>query len=138
MRHSLAALAALVALLGAAAPPARPQERAAAPHLVVEPASFDFGKVRPAQRVAKEFRLRNGGSVPLRIESVTSTCQCTVAPLDQAHRNLAPGESTPLRVTMTTTAEPGPMTQTVAIMLAGEKEPGAQLAVRATVVGRRR
>jgi hypothetical protein len=134
---SLVALAAVLALFAAVAQ-TQPQDQGAAPRLVVEPKSFDFGKVRPSQRVAKEFRLRNGGSVPLRIASVTSTCQCTVAPLDERHRDLAPGESTPLRVTMTTAAEPGPMAQTVDIMLAGEKEPGAQIALRATVVGRRR
>lgn len=105
-----------------------------ATRLVVDPPSFDFGRVRPSQRVSKEFRLRNAGDSALRIDSVSSTCSCTVAPLAEDSRNLDPGASVPLRVTLTTTAEPGPMAQTVDVRVGDAKGPVTQIRLLARVV----
>lgn len=110
----------------------------AATRLVVDPPSFDFGRVRPSQRVSKEFRLRNAGDSALRIDSVSSTCSCAVAPLADDARSLEPGASVPLRVTLTTTAEPGPMAQTVDVRVGDPKGPVTQIRLLATVVGKKR
>ena len=43
------------------------------------PPSFDFGKVLPDKTLQKSSSIRNFGSADLVIESVSTTCGCTVA-----------------------------------------------------------
>lgn len=51
----------------------------AAPNLVVELPTFDFGEVPQGQTVRHSFSFNNDGDEPLLIEKVHSSCGCTAA-----------------------------------------------------------
>jgi hypothetical protein len=120
----------LAAVLGADAPAPPP----AAPRIVVEPTSFDFGAVKAARVVQKEFLVRNHGRALLLIESVTSSCGCTAALTES--KTVKPGGSTPLRVTLTAPAEQGRLLKSVLIKSNDPARPSVEVKVEALVVGR--
>jgi hypothetical protein len=103
------------------------------PRLETEPERFDFGEVLPGRSLTKEFSLRNVGDAPLVIEKLASSCACTVALLDEAKQRLAPGRSTPLRVTLRTPAAPGRVRETVSVTSNDPAQPVVQLEVAAEV-----
>jgi hypothetical protein len=122
------ALLAMAALLGAAgaeekAPPA--------PRIRVEPESFDFGKALPGKVLRKEFALRNFGDAPLLIEGVSTTCGCTAALADE--RQLPPGGSTALRVSLETRKYSGRVERQVLVRSNDPKAPLLTVTVSATV-----
>jgi len=115
MRRRVLALLAwtlLPALAAADAPPASPSP-AAAPRIVVEPASFDFGTVKPSGVVQREFVLRNIGRADLVIDSIVSSCGCAAVLSDT--QTLKPGARTPLRVRLTAPAEEGRLRKSILI-----------------------
>jgi hypothetical protein len=79
----------------------------------VEPAFFDFGSALPQKTLTKEFSLRNFGSADLVIESVSTTCGCTVGQLGT--RTIKPGISVPLRVSLETRSYSGALQRAVLI-----------------------
>ena len=102
----------------AAAPAAAPAAPAAGPRLVVEPASWDFGKVVSStgerlRDVSKEFTLRNSGSEDLVIESVTTTCGCTL--VGEYDKVVKPGRSTALQVKINLPKLEGPIEKAVLV-----------------------
>ncbi len=125
----------LAAALGQAAAPApagQPAAKAApAPLIRVEPAEFDFGKALPGRTLKKEFTLRNAGEAPLVVEGVSTTCGCTAA-IAGANR-LAPGQSTPLTVTLETREYRGLVARRVLVRSNDPKTPLVEVKVRATV-----
>jgi uncharacterized protein DUF1573 len=108
----LVALALVPTLLRADAPAASPSP--AAPRIVVEPASFDFGTIKPGGVVQREFVLRNIGRADLVIEEIVSSCNCT-AILEETPQTLKPGARTPMRVRLTAPAEAGKLQKSVLI-----------------------
>ena len=136
MRRLVLAAALLATALpapgGGDAPAASP--RPAAPRIVVEPASFDFGTVRATRSVQKEFLVRNHGKGALVIESVTTDCGCTAALTDST--TVKPGASTPLRVTLTAPETPGRVVKTVLIGSNDPARPRLTVEVAADVVTR--
>ncbi|HEY7515650.1 MAG TPA: DUF1573 domain-containing protein [Vicinamibacteria bacterium] len=105
-----------VALLAALAPASAQEskkEDAAGPRLVVQPASFDFGKAVQNKTLNKEFSIRNFGSADLVIENVSTTCGCTAALL--ADKVIKPGSTSPLRVSLETRTYSGKVERTVLI-----------------------
>lgn len=86
---------------------------AAAPRIVVEPASFNFGTVKAGRVVQKEFVVRNHGRAELLIDSLVSSCGCTAALTES--KTVKPGGSTPLRVTLTAPAKEGRLLKSVLI-----------------------
>jgi hypothetical protein len=130
-----AGLVAVLALLAAArAGAGAPALPAAAPRIVVEPASFDFGTVRPAGEVQKEFLIRNHGRAELVIASISTTCGCTAAMSET--RTVKPGGSTALRVTLTAPGEPGKIRKSVLIKSNDPARPSLEVKIAATVAGR--
>ena len=127
----LALLALAVAARAGADAPALP---ANAPRIVVEPASFDFGTVRPAGEVQKEFLIRNHGRAELVIASISTTCGCTAA-LSES-KTVKPGGSTALRVTLTAPPEPGKIRKSVLIKSNDPARPSLEVKIVATVEGR--
>lgn len=107
---------------------------AGAPRISVDPRSFDFGRVRPGRDLWKEFRVANGGSAVLSIESVSTSCQCTTAPIADADRNVAPGKSISLRVRLVTPEEAGPVRQSVRIRSNDPERRDVEIEIRARVV----
>ena len=115
----------LAALLLAPAPPR-------VPRVAVEPASFDFGHLRPGHRVHRQFVVKNFGAADLEIASVTTTCGCTAALLDR--KTIKPGRSATLRVTFDTRDDRGEVTRSVLIESNDPARPKLELKLEATVV----
>jgi hypothetical protein len=93
--------------------PRRGGPTANGPRISVEPASFDFGKVLPGKDLEKEFRIRNFGSEELVVESVVTTCGCTVA--KGYAKTIKPGATTPLLVTLRPNVSAGRFERSVLI-----------------------
>ena len=91
----------------------KPSATAAEARIAVEPVSFDFGSALQNKTLTKEFVVRNFGSTDLVIESVSTTCGCTVGQLDT--RRIKPGMSVPLRVSLETRTYSGPLRRAVLI-----------------------
>ena len=91
----------------------KPATSPSGPRIAVEPVSFDFGAALPNKTLSKEFLIRNFGGGDLVIESVSTTCGCTVGQLDT--RTLKPGMAVPLRVSLETRAYSGALQRAVLI-----------------------
>jgi Protein of unknown function (DUF1573) len=126
-------LAVALALLSA---PSLRADGSAGARLAVEPASFDFGNVRPEKTLLKELILRNVGDVELVIKKVSTTCNCTVA--GSYLERLAPGASTTLRIQFRTPPAAGRTEQTVTIESNDPVRPKVEVKVSATVVAPRK
>ena len=120
----LALLAILPALAGAEQ----------APRIAVEPDQFDFGAVRQHSRVSKPFRIRNFGSRPLSIERISASCGCSAWQLEEGE--IAPGQSTELRVSLDTRDDVGRVERTVLIESNDPERPKLLIRLYATVVER--
>jgi hypothetical protein len=134
---TLAALALIVAAASsgwaiAADSPAAMPSPAAAPRIVVEPMSFEFGAVRAGRAVQKEFLVRNHGRTDLVIHKVVSSCGCTAALTDS--QTVKPGGSTPLRVTFTAPEEPGRLQKSVLLQSNDPVRPSLEVKIEATIV----
>jgi hypothetical protein len=138
-RFALAALAGAALATGTApraypdAPAPQPRATAAAaPRIVVEPAGFDFGRVRATKAAEKEFLVRNHGRAELVIQSVVSSCGCTGVITEAM--TVKPGGSTTLRVTFTAPDTPGRLSKSVVIQSNDPARPSLDLKIEATVV----
>jgi hypothetical protein len=127
--------ACLALLLPLLVVPAHAEEKKAetkGPHIVVEPASFDFGKAVQNQTLAKQFSVRNYGNEDLVIENVSTTCGCTAALLDE--KTVKPGGSATMRVTLETRTYSGKVQRTVVVRSNDPENKLAEVKVEVTVV----
>jgi len=67
------------------------------PRIVVDPLFQDLGEL-PQVSMELVYKISNVGGKQLIIEKISTSCGCTYAEIDK--NNLAPGESTSLRVTL--------------------------------------
>jgi len=102
-----------VAQAPAPAPTPKPAVSPSGPRIAVEPTSFDFGEALPNKTLTKEFLVRNFGGSDLVIESISTTCGCTVGQLDT--RTLKPGMAVPLRVSLETRTYSGALQRAVLV-----------------------
>ena len=130
------ALTAWSLLSPALSPDAPAPAPAAAPRIVVEPASFDFGAIKAAHVVQKEFVLRNIGRADLRIDSLVSSCGCTAVMSDT--QTVKPGASTPLRVRLTAPEQAGRLQKSVLVKSNDPAQPTLEVKIEALVVAPRR
>ena len=113
--------------------PGEKTARARGPRLGVEPASFDFGRALPNRTLAKEFTVHNYGTEDLVIESVSTSCGCTVA--HGYAKVVKPGASTPLRVSLETRNTTGRTERKVVIRTNDPESKLFELRIEATVAG---
>jgi len=92
---------------------AKPATPVAGPRIAVEPASFDFGAALTNKTLTKEFRIKNFGTTELVIENVSTTCGCTVGQLET--KNIKPGQSVPLTVSLQTRESTGLLQRAVLV-----------------------
>jgi len=111
----IAAVACAAALGAQQTPPASPKPSAApvGPRIAIEPASFDFGTALPHKTLNKDFVIKNFGGAELVIESISTTCGCTIGQMET--RNLKPGVAVPLRVSLETRSYSGIVQRSVLI-----------------------
>ena len=131
---ALFALTLLPAFVRADAPPASPA--AAAPRIVVEPPSFDFGTIKPGGVVQREFVVRNIGRTDLVLESIVSSCNCA-AILEGTEQTLKPGARTTMRVRLTAPAEAGKLHKSVLIKSNDPAQRTLEVKIEALVAGPR-
>lgn len=105
----------------------------AAPRIVVEPASQDLGEV-PQEPLELTYTVRNEGGSPLIIEKISTSCGCTYAEMDQ--NTLAPGESSPLRVTLDPIEDNlyGNLTRVIYLRSNDPETPEAEVEFRVTIL----
>jgi len=73
----------------------------------------DFGKVKEGRKVKHAFAFENKGAGSLVIQSVTTTCGCTVPKYDR--KPIAPGKGGKLEVEFNTSGRDGMQTKTIMI-----------------------
>jgi hypothetical protein len=134
-----AVLVVSVVLAGPQDPSAAEQTKAdapvEAPRIAVEPPLFDFGKVLPQKSVSREFVIRNFGTKDLVVDGVTASCGCTVTdPPPPVKMVLKAGGSAPLRVTLTTPANPGRISKSVLVKSNDPERASFEIKLQATVV----
>lgn len=103
----------------------------AGPLIVLEPNKVDFGTVKQETELHATITIRNEGTETLDIGNVKSDCGCTVASL--ADSALAPGQSVPLDVTLSTRHFSGHITKTVTLTTNDPAAPQAQIRLYANV-----
>jgi hypothetical protein len=107
------------------------EEKKPAPRIRVEPESFDFGNALPGRTLRKEFTVKNSGDAVLELQNVSTTCGCTAAIAGESR--IAPGRSTPLRVTLETRAYSGKVERRVLVRSNDPETPLLEVKVSATV-----
>ena len=105
------------------------------PRAVVEPAAFDFGRLRSGRRVEKELVLRNHGGRPLEVIDVATDCGCTL--VSGYAKTVDPGGRTVLRVAFTAPDQPGRTTKRVLVKTNDPQRAGIEVTLSADVVAGR-
>jgi len=113
MKTAGALMFAVVVSAGAAAAEDPKPAAAGGARISVEPSSFDFGKAIQNKTLQKEFQIRNVGEADLVIDSVTTSCGCTVA--EGYTKVVKPGASTHLQVSLQTRTSNGKLQKSVLI-----------------------
>ena len=132
MKRAWPIVMALMLSAGAAgAENAKPAAAPAAPRIAVEPSSFDFGKALTNKTLQKEFTIRNFGDADLVIDSVSTSCGCTVA--EGYGKLVKPGASTQLQVSLQTRTSTGKIQKSVFIKSNDPAKATYELKLEATV-----
>jgi LEA14-like dessication related protein len=106
----------------------------AQPKLTVEGGdTHDWGKVKPAQSPLKTtLKITNSGTEQLTISDVKVGCGCTTTGI--AKKELTPGETTTLDVSLNVGTNTGALTKTVSIMSNDPAAPTKTILLKADVV----
>ncbi|MCG3131809.1 MAG: hypothetical protein FLDDKLPJ_02619 [Phycisphaerae bacterium] len=87
------------------------------PQIVVDPASFDLGRIRDGEHLSRKVLLRNAGRAELVIREIKSDCGCTVVDIPSEARRIAPGEVREVSITFDSTGRARPEAQTKQITI---------------------
>lgn len=113
------------------AKPAEVKPATGGPRITVEPPSFDFGKALQNKTLQKEFSIRNLGDADLVLDSVTTSCGCTVA--DGYSKLVKPGTNTHMLVSLQTRTSSGKLQKSVLIKSNDPGKATYELKLEATV-----
>jgi len=102
------------------------------PKLLVQPINHDFGTIEQGEKVSHVFVLTNNGGDLLTILNVQTSCGCTAAKPDK--NELAPGESTNLKVTFNSQGRHGAQKKNITIKSNDPENPLLKLTISGTVV----
>ena len=102
------------------------------PKIVVQQNSFDFGTVKQGELATHEFVVSNSGGDLLKISNVTASCGCTAAVPQK--KELAPGESTNIKVSFNSTGRQGRQNKTIRIYSNDPQNPEVVLTFTGSVV----
>lgn len=103
----------------------------AAPELIVDQGSFNFGSVAQGRKVQHTFRIRNGGDAPLRIKKLEASCGCTA--VKPSSSVVPPGKSATIEVTFDSSSFSGKVVKTVALTSNAGKSPSYTFSMEGTV-----
>ena len=106
------------------------------PRLTLETTAFDFGDIPYGEVVSRDLVVRNDGSAPLVVESVSTTCGCTTATLEPM--TIPPGGSAKLHIEFDSAAHGpenvGVLTRQVFLANNDPEQPDAVIEFRANVL----
>ncbi len=104
----------------------------AAPKLVLDPESWDFGRTLSSRLLEKQFTLKNVGDADLVIDKITTTCGCAAALLED--KTIKPGKSAVLKVTFETRGFVGRVERKVLLRTNDRERDPLEIKLQATVV----
>jgi hypothetical protein len=88
------------------------------PKAVFEKTTHDFGTIKEGTQATVDFVVKNTGTAPLIISSVTASCGCTTP--DWTRDPIAPGASGKVTAVYNSTGRLGNFTKTVTVKYNGE------------------
>lgn len=106
--------------------------QAAAPKIVFEKDTFDFGNIDPGSKNLAEFHFTNKGNGTLKITKVQSTCGCSRPELKK--RTYEPGESGTIKVTYTASQRSGLVRKTLYVLSNDPQNPKEPFYLKAEIV----
>ncbi|MBJ6749787.1 DUF1573 domain-containing protein [Geomonas anaerohicana] len=104
----------------------------AAPELVVDRGSFNFGTVAQGKKVQHTFTIRNNGDAPLQIKKLEASCGCTAA--KPSTSVVSPGKSAEIEVTFDSGSFSGKVEKTVTLTSNAGKTPAYTFKIEGTVL----
>ena len=110
-----------LALVGMAAPQSAPAPQPAA-SVLIDPPSFDLGRVPPGASISRTFQVRNTGQTPVKVISSFPSCKCTTL-TDLAGKVIPPGGSLELAASLDAPRAPGPKDAKVFVTVEGAPKP---------------
>jgi LEA14-like dessication related protein len=102
------------------------------PKISVKDSNHDFGDIVQGEKVQHNFVVTNTGGDKLVITNVRASCGCTAALPDK--KELAPGESTNIKVEFNSTGRVGKQDKTVYVTSNDKENPEIQLKFKGNVV----
>ncbi|MBU5638155.1 DUF1573 domain-containing protein [Geomonas sp. Red69] len=104
----------------------------AAPELLVERGSFNFGTVAQGKKVQHTFTIRNNGDAPLQIKKLDASCGCTAA--KPSASVVSPGKSAEIEVSFDSSSFSGKVAKTVTLTSNAGKTPIYTFTIEGTVL----
>ena len=102
------------------------------PKIVFQQSEYDFGAVAQGEKVKHSFVVTNAGYDLLIIKNVHASCGCTAALPDKTE--LAPGESTNIKVEFNTTGRTGKQVKHITVRSNDEENSEVKLKIFGNVV----
>lgn len=112
-------------------PPMTPEEYAKAPKLQIAETNYDFGNIKQGEKVTKDFIITNTGKSDLNIRMTRATCGCTASEPEKS--DLAPGESSKIKVTFDSKGRSGEQKKTVMVYSNDPVNPTQKIAIKAWI-----
>ncbi|QWV91875.1 DUF1573 domain-containing protein [Geomonas oryzisoli] len=104
----------------------------AAPELLVERGTFNFGTVAQGRKVQHTFAIKNNGDAPLQIKKLDASCGCTAA--KPSVSVVPPGKSAEIEVTFDSASFSGKVSKTVTLTSNAGKTPSYTFTLEGTVL----
>ncbi|WP_224957222.1 DUF1573 domain-containing protein [Geomonas subterranea] len=104
----------------------------AAPELLVDRGTFNFGTVAQGKKVQHSFAIKNNGDAPLQIKKLDASCGCTAA--KPSASLVAPGKSAEIEVTFDSASFSGKVAKTVTLTSNAGKTPVYTFTLEGTVL----
>lgn len=98
------------------------------PNIQFDAQTFDFGNVDEGARINHTFKVMNKGDSLLKIVDAYASCGCTVPKLSK--KNLEPGETAELFITVDTSMKQNAVTKTVNVSSNDPKRPIVEIALK--------
>jgi hypothetical protein len=102
------------------------------PKIVLQQTSYDFGTIKQGEVATHDFVLSNSGGDLLKISNVSASCGCTAAAPEK--KELAPGESTNLKVSFNSAGRQGKQNKTIRVYSNDPQNPEMVLTFTGVVV----
>ena len=108
-----------------------PEQILNAAKIDVDNANFNFGVIKPGDKAAHDFVIKNTGKSDLLIHKVQPSCGCTIATLKS--NVLKPGESTTVSISFDSKGKDGAIEKYISIFSNDPTKPSLALYIKGTI-----